>query len=424
MISQSNSHLHVTAQWLVPILVYCLIRLTRATSAKSIILTGLGLGVTIFGQVLLGEEILFLAALTVLLFSIVYVIRRRDWVRQFAARFAAGAAIAVGVAAVLLAYPLWVQFKGPQHTPNAPFSPAAFYADVATYPLFSPLSIAGSPGAGRLATSSAEYNSYLGLPILILIVGLIIWRWRAAATPAIAVTLFLMTWLSFGPTVTFNGYPTGLPSLYHFDNLPVVSGALPTRYALALIPLIGLLVGYSLDAAATSAGVARVVVPVAVVAAMIPTLPVPMATTDRAPVPAFITSGAWRQCAPDGGVIVPVPLPTALEPGLMRWPAAADDAFGVPEGFFIGPYGPAGRASVGRYPAPTSQLLAGVAQSGVVPQIDAGTRSQTKADLDFWKADCVALAHVPNEAALHTTLDQLLGPGTLLADTWTWKITR
>ena len=27
-----------------------------------------------------------------------------------------------------------------------------------------------------------------------------------------------------------------------------------------------------------------------------------------------------------------------------------------------------------------------------------------------------------DETALHATLDQLLGPGTVIADTWTWKV--
>ena len=74
-------------------------------------------------------------------------------------------------------------------------------------------------------------------------------------------------------------------------------------------------------------------VPALVLAALLPTMPRVFATTDRAPVPEFITTGAWRQCAPEGGVIVPVPLPTPGKPDAMRWPAAANAAFAIPEGF-------------------------------------------------------------------------------------------
>ena len=165
-------------------------------------------------------------------------------------------------------------------------------------------------------------------------------------------------------------------------------------------------------------------VPVAVAAALLPIAPVPLAATDRQPVPRFISSGAWRQCSPEGGVLVPVPLPTPKQPDAMRWAAAANVAFGIPEGFFIGPHGAGGKSSIGIYPQRTSQLLAAVATTGSVPEVDAATRAQARKDLEFWRADCVALARVRNEAALRETLEALLGPGTRIADTWTWKIPR
>jgi hypothetical protein len=225
--------------------------------------------------------------------------------------------------------------------------------------------------------------------------------------------------------VTLNHQHIHFPSLYNLlSKVPMVNAALPTRYALALIPLFAVLLAYGLDAAAQSRMVARYIVPVAVVAAIIPMIPTPLATTTRAPVPQFISTGDWRQCTPDGGVLVPVPLPTPPQPDVMRWAAAADDAFAMPEGFFIGPYGPNGISSIGRYPSGTSQLLAQVSTTGVIPQIDDAARARTQADLAYWKADCVALAQAPHEDALRSTLDQLLGQGRLIDDTWTWKVSR
>jgi hypothetical protein len=127
---------------------------------------------------------------------------------------------------------------------------------------------------------------------------------------------------------------------------------------------------------------------------------------------------------PEGGVLVPVPLPTPYEPDTMRWAAAANAAFGMPEGFFLGPYGPNGRTSVGTWKRPTSALLADVAATGQVPVVTDEMRAQARADLSFWRADCVALAHVPHDAALRSTLEQLLGPGTPIVDTWTWRVAR
>jgi hypothetical protein len=125
---------------------------------------------------------------------------------------------------------------------------------------------------------------------------------------------------------------------------------------------------------------------------------------------------------PKGGVMVVVPAPDPGEPDVMRWPAMANAAFAIPEGFFIGPYAAGGRSSLGVYPRPTSQLLTKVAEAGQVPAITDGDRQQAQADLQYWRADCVALAPVANEPALRITLEQLLGPGRAIKDTWTWKI--
>lgn len=424
MMSQSNSHLHITAQWLVPPIIYGLLRLTRVTSTRAVIATGVGLGLLITAQAFLGEEVLYLTALTLLIFIPVYALRRRAWVRTVARRFLSGAAIAVAVATVLLAYPLWVQFAGPQHTPNAPFSPAVFYGDVASYISISTLSIGTSPGAAKLTTGPTEANAYFGPMLLVLVIFLAVWLRKTKATAAIVAAAVVMTLLSFGPNVTFAGHRTGLPSLYRpIQDLPVVAGALPTRYSLALLPLFGALLGYGIGRAlAHRTRWVRYVVPLATAAALLPILPRQLAATDRAPVPTFISSGHWRECVPDGGVLVPVPLPTAVNPEAMRWAAQANARFSLPEGFFIGPYGPGGKASMGTWSQPTSKLLNAVARTGLVPTLNASVRRQAQADLRFWRADCVVLPDGPRAAALRATLDGLLFDGRRVDDVWIWDV--
>ncbi|MGE5830943.1 MAG: hypothetical protein ACM30G_21650 [Micromonosporaceae bacterium] len=423
MISQSNSHLHMTAQWLVPPIVWCLLRLTRVVTVRAIATTAVGLGLLLAAQVFLGEEVLFLTALTMALFATGYALRRPAWARKVAPRFLTGLTIAAGVCGAAVAYPLWVQFAGRQHTPNAPFGPEFFYADLASFTVFSPLSLAGSPDAAGLAANATELNTYLGLPLVLLVLACAIWQRRSPIVLAATLAGLVMFWLSLGPSVFYDNHRTGLPSLYALiAGVPVINGALPTRYALALIPLIAVVLAYALHAAWQQGGYVRVALPLAVVAALAPVVPKPLAGTTRAPVPAFITAGGWRQCTPEGGVLVPVPLPTPGQPDPMRWAAAANAAFALPEGFFIGPYGPNGHSSIGTYSRPTSRLLADVARSGQVPLIDDTTRAQAQRDLAFWRADCVALAHVGEERALRQTLEELLGPGRPIDDTWTWSV--
>lgn len=442
MISQSNSHLHMSAQWLVPPIVWCVIRLAHARTSRTALAASLGLAALVCAQVFLGEEVLYLTALTLLLFSLAYAAARPWWARQMAPTVLSGLTLAAAVSTLVLLYPLWMQLAGPRHVPNAPFAAKYFYADVLSYLVYSPLSIAGSAEAGRLASGPAELNAYLGVPLIVLLVALVVWRRRTPSVVAAAVAMVVLAYLSLGVTVTVNGEPTGFPSLYRLiAGIPVIEAALPTRYALALIPLIAVVLVDAVHAARAGTadalreamrtrGPVRVnrwapeAVPLAVAAALLPLFPVPLPATDRAPVPAFITTGAWRKCVPEGGVLVPVPLPTPYEPDPMRWAAAANAAFGLPEGFFIANYGRDGRASVGTWKRPTSALLADVAVTGQVPVITDEMREQARADLEFWRADCVALAPVPNAAALRSTLEQLLGPGTPIVDTWTWRVTR
>ena len=47
--------------------------------------------------------------------------------------FATGLLVAVGLAGLALAYPLWFQFAGPQSVPNGMFSPYYFSADLASF---------------------------------------------------------------------------------------------------------------------------------------------------------------------------------------------------------------------------------------------------------------------------------------------------
>jgi hypothetical protein len=428
MISQSNAHLHMTAQWLVPPIIWFVIRMVRAADRRTIVTSGVWLGLLVAAQLLLGEEVLFLTALTAAIYFGVYALARRHWVRQVAPRVFSGIGVALLVAVPLMAYPVWMQFAGPMHTPNAPFAPASFYEDLGSFTPFSPLSLAGSAKSGTLASSATEYNAFLGVPLLLVVAacvvfGLVWYRRNVAVVVSCLVTGLLMAYLSLGPDVTLNGVRTHFFSLYNqISRVPVISAALPTRYALALIPLIGVLLAYTLDATAEIGGFLSGTAAVLAVAALAPAMPAQLVTSAREPVPAFITSGAWRQCAPEGGVIVPVPLPTPKQPDAMRWPAAADIAFGIPEGFFIAPYGDKGRSSIGIFPRPTSQLLATVAKTGQVPLINDDNRAMARIDLAYWKANCVALAPGPNEAALRTTLEQLLGPGTSIMDTWTWKV--
>jgi hypothetical protein len=334
----------------------------------------------------------------------------------------------MSVAVALLIYPLWLQFRGPQSVPNGVFSPDYFSADLASYVAYSPLSLAGSPENARLSTGPAEYNTFLGWPVIILVVILALWLRRQAIAIACTVAILIMGALSLGPKIVINQQPTSQDGLYVFlRDIPVVDGALPMRFALALVPLIAILLVLAWDKAAqaqwrTGLGWQRFALPAAIGVALIPLVPTPLPTQDRDPVPVFYSEGHWRECASNGQIIIPVPLATPTDPEPMRYAAAANVAFGMPEGFFIGPYGRGGKATVGTWKVPTSALLAEVARTGRVPVIDDRWKAQARTDLARWQAACVVLTQTRNYDALRTTVELLLGPGRPIADAIVWPV--
>jgi hypothetical protein len=429
MVSQANAHLHITAQWLVPPMVWCVLRLAAAAdapgpqAARTALRSGLLLGGLVSLQLFLGEEVLFLTALTLLLVSVGYALLAPAHAWRLLPTMGPGLAVAAGLALIVLGYPLWLQFAGPQHVPNGPFSASFFSTDLASFAALSPLSLAGDTDAARLSNGPAEYNTFLGLPLLLVAAGAVLWLWRRPAIVACALAAAVMAALSLGPHVVVGGARTATRGPYAWlRNMPVVDSALPTRFALALVPLLAVLLAYALHTALRQTQRLRLLMPVAILAALVPLAPRPLPTTDRTPVPRFISQGQWQTCVRPGGTLVPVPPPDPLEPDTMRWAAAAQARFALPEGFFIGPYASKGQASIGTYPRPTSRLLREVARSGRPARVTDDERAHARADVTYWRASCLVLAPRPNADALRATLDELFGPGEDVADVRIWRV--
>nr|WP_240956188.1 hypothetical protein [Micromonospora sp. HNM0581] len=440
MVSQSNSHLHMTAQWLPPVIVWLVVRLLRAADPTAIrsrsgdtpagpdrrrlTTSAMGIAAAVSVQVFIGEEVLFLTALTLLVMSLTVITVDRDLTRRALPAFAGAMTLATGTALLVLARPLWFQFAGPLGVADGMFSPHYFSADLSSWSAISPLSLVGDERSAQLSTGPAEYNTFLGWPLLVVTVGCAVWLGRRPLVLACTAGILVMGTLSLGPEVVLDRDGTGLPGPYALlDGLPVVDGALPTRFALAVPPLIATLLVLAVDRALRGTVRARRLTLTAVAVAMVPLIPAPLPTAHRPPVPEFITAGHWQNCVKPGGVLVPVPLATPKEPWPMRWATAANAEFSMPQGFFIGPHGRGGSAAMGVAPRPTAVLLANVARSGLRPVVGDEQRRGATADVEHWGASCVVLAaDTPHADSLRLTLEALHGPSTRIADAWFWRV--
>ncbi|GAB3811874.1 hypothetical protein GCM10027605_52670 [Micromonospora zhanjiangensis] len=254
MVTHANAHLNWTAGWLVPLLLHWVFRLARP---RHRIRAGIVLGVLVAVTFSIAAEALFFTALACAVFlgARAWHPARRAETRELLPGFARGLAVAGAVSLVLLAYPLWLHFLGPQRFHGTGFSPTIHAEDVAAYGAYPRRSVAGAAGLGtRLAANPTEENSFFGLPLLILAVACFVLLWRRAdparraTLRALAVTAGVFTVLSWGPRVKFLGMFPGIPLPYALvGHLPVFNAALPSRLALVVGPVLGLLLAYAVD---------------------------------------------------------------------------------------------------------------------------------------------------------------------------------
>ncbi|MGN9912346.1 DUF2079 domain-containing protein [Phytohabitans sp. LJ34] len=434
MVSHANAHLNWTAGWLVPLLVWRVFALREPGRWRR---NGLILGVFVAIAFSIAAEGLFFTALACGVFLGVWALSRRAEARAALPPFLRGLAVAGGTALVLLSYPLWLHFFGPQRFHGTGFDPKVHNEDLAAFAAFPERSLAGVAGLGTgLAPNPTEENSFFGLPLLLLAIACFVLLWRRAEAGrravlrALAVTAGVFFVLSLGPELKVDERLTGIPLPYAaLGSLPVFNAALPARLALVVIPLIGVVLAYALAALGPRPAPAWLG---AFAVALLPLVPVPLHTSVYEPVPRFVTSGTWREYVSDGGVLAPLPPTSDVLPDGQRWQTYAlahrQGEFRIPAGFFLGPGGPDGKGRIGPVPRPSADLLFEVARTGVVPPITDADRAAAREDLRYWGAEAVVLAdHVHGakfpahpEALLRATTE-LLGPPQRVEDVWLWR---
>jgi hypothetical protein len=422
LVSHANAHLNWTAQWMVPLVVWRVLRLRRWRD-------GIVLGLLVAVMFSLAAEGLFFTALALAVFLACWCGYHRREAAEARPGFLRGLAAAVLVAGILLAYPLWLHFFGAQRYHGTGFDPRVHAEDLLAFGAFPQRSLAGLAGLGTgLAPNPTEENSFFGLPLLAVAVACFVLLRRRPVVRALAITAGVFAVLSLGPRLKVGGYITDVPLPYAvLAKLPVFDAALPARLALVVIPIVGLLLAFTLELRPGKRWLAAFLV------ALLPLVPVPVLTVHRDPVPQFFSAGIWREYVPQGGVVVPVPPASDLLPDGQRWQsdalAAGQGEFAIPAGFFLGPGGPNGRGRIGPVPRPTDKLLTDTARTGVVPLITDAERRQALVDLHYWRADLVVLPdHVsgskwtPHRDAVLLATTQLLGPGERVAGVTLWRV--
>ncbi|MBQ0900919.1 hypothetical protein [Micromonospora sp. U21] len=431
MIAQAGAHLHMAAQFLVPAILALVFR--PGPGPGGVWRPGVGLGLLLVWQVFIGEEVLVFLALAAGVFALGYALADRAAARRLAPALLGRLAVAAVVAAVLLAYPMWFQFHGPQHYSGMAFAAHGFQLDAASFTASARQTVLGDDWLpGLLSPNPTEENSFFGPGLLVLAVVVVIWLWRRPLVRALAGCGLVFALLSLGTELRVDGTATGIPGPYRLvAGLPLLDLAVPARFALVCVPVLGVLMALSLDRVrAARRPPAAPGLPVrllwtgAVAAALLPLVPTPIRAVPVAPVPEFVADGGWRPLVPPGRTVVAVPPVTgaALSP-VMLWSARTGLAFRAPGGYFIGPTGPDDpTARWGAPDRPTAALLRRVAETGAVPVLTDTDRRQAVEDLRHWRAALVVLGRLAHGDPVRRTVEELLGPGRPVDGGWVWDV--
>lgn len=426
MISHAQGHPNIVSQFLVPFIVLRVIKMREDPERwrrNGLILAGL-----VIYQTFVNEEVLFLTALIMVVFVALWAVQRRTEARALLVPTLKAAGLCLAVAGVVLAYPLYWQFFGTSAYHGLPLGVQGMGTDLLAVKSYSYESVLGGThaSASKLASSGSEENTFFGVPLLYVLLGVAVVLIRSAAGRALMITTLWFWWLSLGPYVLIGGEATEVKTpWYYIAELPLFNSVVPTRIGLALTPMIGVLLALAIDRFQPVRF--RILWTSIVIAALLPIAPTPLDTSPPhvPPTPIFFTSGAWRDVVPRDGVVLATPPGWVPYLSAMSWQLDTNLDFDIVGGYYLAPTpgDPTRRANFGPAYPPTMRLIWYVGEGGVDALITDEHRRQAVKDFREYKVTTLVLPVTqPRSDLVKNTVQQLLGPPRLIEDCWVWDV--
>jgi hypothetical protein len=215
----------------------------------------------------------------------------------------------------------------------------------------------------------------------------------------------------------------------------VLNSAVPTRWAMAIAPVVGFVLAFGCQRATdlvkaqpSAKNPVRVAMITAVAMALLPLVPTPLSTAPMDPVPAFVTSGMWQKYTGADHTVVTLPLPDSSYPDPLRWSAVTRQDMIIAGAYALlpnqNPLDPTDKTALFSPPwRPTSGLMASIKQGNPIPEITDTRREMTLADLRYWKAGVIVLTPQERDTEMLRAMTDLLGfQPTWQGGAWTWNV--
>jgi len=363
MVAAGNSHIHIMFVALVPF-IFILLDEIVVRQRYSPILLGVVLGLLLVAQYFISSEILAAAAVMSLIAVVLVALCNLRRLRDHLTFAVPALATALGIAVVVLAYPIWYSVRGPEHYSLS--IPAGHYqADLlsAVLPTSNQLiAPAGSVAiSDQFAGNLSENGSYLGIPLVLLLVASVA-MCRRSKVVVIAFVLTVSAYvLSLGSPLLIANHNTALRMPGGaFHHLPLLEGAVLGRFSVFVDLFAALIFGIALQKVRSWPGwpsrwtgvLIALVVSGAVLVPLLPSLPYTETSTDT---PSFFTTSAVDS-VPDGSVAVVYPPTTPANADAMLWQASAAMRFKMPGAYALVPIPGTGQSEWGSQTLTTNTL--------------------------------------------------------------------
>jgi hypothetical protein len=336
LLVHGSGHLHLVLLALVPVMLVLVDELLVRQRRRSMLTGGL-IGLVAACQLMTSEEVLAIEAMTAGLALVILCVLHPHAIRSRTGYVVRAAVCAVITFTLLAAYPLYIQLFGPQKAPAA-HGPSTYSTDLLN--LVWPVDQWFDLGAGSppFTGNASEWTGYLGIPLIVLLLGVAVRFWRRRPlVPVAALLTAVLIVLSFGPHLHVDGRTTPIPLPWAVaERLPLLENLLPGRISMAIGLLAALLLAVFVDDLVGRRGWQKLAGAALVALIAVSWIPGGLRTT-TIPTPKFFTTSAQTRI-PDGSVALIVPYTNGpLNEQAVLWQANARMRFRIVNGWVIVP---------------------------------------------------------------------------------------
>lgn len=414
VVAEGSAHIHTMFVAFVPLIFIVLDEIIVRQRYSSRVL-GLLLGLLVIAQYFVSTEVLVSTAVLALIALLFVVFCNRDRVRDHLLLAVRAVGTALVLVAVVLAYPVWYSIRGPEHytlvIPSGHYQADFLGALLPTSnQLISPTSAAAI--SDRFANNLSENAAYIGIPLLLLLLGTVVVCRRSKVTVVgFMLTLSAYT-LSLGSPLLVDNHDTGFPmpgAIFH--HLPLLTGAVPARFDLFVFLFAALVMGIGLERlrgwnwwpTSWSGLTASVGVAVTALVPLLPNLPYSQVLVDT---PSFFTTEAV-DTVPPGSVAVVYPAASTTDADAMLWQASAAMRFKMPGAYALVPTAGTGQSEWGTQTFTIGTLNA--IESGLSVAETPSIRNTLRTQWRAWNVQTFIMGPGNNESTARRFVSWVIG---------------